>query len=248
MKIYQTIGQGPVLNMLHGWGMHAGIFKTWVDQLAVNFTVNLIDLPGHGDNHNSPLADNAEDLSNDFIALPTGIWIGWSLGGLIALNQALRHPSQVKSLIMICATPCFQAQAHWPQGMPKKTVTAFHDNVQQDVESTISRFLALEVMGVQDERQQLTTLQKLIFARPLPQQQSLLNGLRLLQTMDLSQALKNLEMPSLWLSGRRDRIVHPNAMQQASQLANGEFHLLRGGHAPFLQHSIEMNRIIRDFL
>jgi len=65
---------------------------------------------------------------------------------------------------------------------------------------------------------------------------------------NLSGALKNVEMPSLWLSGRRDRIVHPDAMQQAAELSGGQFHLLRGGHAPFLQHAEDMSQIIRDFI
>lgn len=248
MKIVHTMGQGPVINMLHGWGMHAGILSSWAKDLASDFTLNLIDLPGHGDNQNQLLTNKADQLAEDFNGLPAGIWLGWSLGGLIALNQAIYNPGQVHTLIMVCATPCFQAHQGWPHGMPKKTVNAFQDSLQQDVKSTLQRFLALEVMGVQDERQHLKHLQDIIFNRDLPQRQSLSNGLQLLQSMDLSAVLKNLQMPSLWLSGRRDRIVHPDAMQHAAQLSGGQFNLFRGGHAPFLQHANDMSNVIRDFL
>lgn len=248
MKIVKTLGHGPVINMLHGWGMHAGIFNAWATDLSAHFTINLVDLPGHGDNQQQTLPDNLEHLAKDFRTLPKGVWLGWSMGGLIALNQALHHPEQVQSLIMVCATPCFQARPHWPHGMPKKIVGAFKDSVQQDVQATIDRFLALEVMGVQNERQHLKQLQDIIFQQPLPQQTSLINGLNLLQALDLSPVLKSLKTPSLWLSGRRDRIVHPDAMRHAAQLANGSFHLLRGGHAPFLQHANDMSNLIRDFL
>lgn len=248
MKIIQTLGQGPVINMLHGWAMHAGIFSAWADHLAADFTLNLIDLPGHGQNQDALLSDQADDLVSDCLDLPAGVWLGWSMGGLIALNQAIHKPEQVNALIMVCATPCFQAKPLWPQGMPIKTVRAFQDSLQQDVMATIDRFLALEVIGVRHERQHLKQLQDIVFAQPLPHKKSLINGLKLLQHTDLSAALKNLTMPSLWLSGRRDRIVHPHAMQQAAEISGGQFYLCRGGHAPFLQHADAMSDIIRDFL
>lgn len=248
MKIIKTLGHGPVINMLHGWGMHAGIFSTWATHLSNDFTLNLIDLPGHGQNQSQHLPDQSGDLVADFKELPAGIWLGWSMGGLIALNQALQQPQQVHALVMVCATPCFQASSHWPHGMPEKTVQAFQAGLQQDVEATIDRFLTLEVMGVRNQQQHLKQLKEIVFQQPLPQKASLINGLKLLQNMDLSQALKNLEMPSLWLSGRRDRIVHPDAMRHAAQLANGQFHIVRGGHAPFLQHADDMSTVIREFL
>lgn len=248
MKIIQTLGQGPVINMLHGWGMHAGIFRIWANELSTDFTLNLIDLPGHGQNQGRILPDHSSDLATVFQELPAGIWLGWSMGGLIALNQALHRPEQVQALIMVCATPCFQANQNWRFGMPPKTVEAFKVGLKQDVQATINRFLALEVMGVQHETQHLKQLKDIIFQQPLPQKTSLINGLKLLQDVDLSPALKNLQMPSLWLSGRRDRIVHPDAMQQAAELSRGQFHLCRGGHAPFLQHADDMSQIIREFI
>ncbi|MCW8869802.1 MAG: pimeloyl-ACP methyl ester esterase BioH [Proteobacteria bacterium] len=248
MKIVETFGRGPVINMLHGWGMHAGIFKTWATDLSKDFTLNLIDLPGHGHNQNQTLTDKPSQLVEDCKELPTGIWLGWSMGGLIALNQALHRPEQVHALIMVCATPCFQANQNWRFGMPPKTVETFKVGLQQNVQATIERFLALEVMGVRHEKQHLKQLKNIVFQQPLPQKTSLINGLKLLQEVDLSLALKNLGMPSLWLSGRRDRIVHPDAMQQAAKLSCGQFHLCRGGHAPFLQHADDMSQIIRDFI
>ena len=67
----------------------------------------------------------------------------------------------------------------------------------------------------------------------------LADGLDLLERADLRPLLPTLRMPTLWLAGRRDRLVDPRAMQAASALApDAAFHVVEhAGHAPFLTHA-----------
>ncbi|MGJ8662137.1 MAG: pimeloyl-ACP methyl ester esterase BioH [Marinicella sp.] len=247
MKIVSTKGQGPVLNVLHGWGMNAHLFDDWSSSLAQNFTVNLIDLPGHGLNHEEILSLNLEALAADASSIPQGVWLGWSMGGMLALNLALKNPKQVDALIMLCATPCFIRRSHWPHGTDVKVLEQFARNLQLDIKQTIQTFLALEVMGVKDERSQLRILKQKVFERTLPSHQALIAGLSLLQEVDLSSELKTLEMPSLWISGRRDRLVMPAAMEQAAMLCGGSYQVLRGsGHAPFIRQAEELTSLIKN--
>lgn len=249
MKIVTSLGQGPVLNVLHGWGMNAHLFDDWSQDLARHFQVNLIDLPGHGLNHNQPLPADLADIAKLGAPIPEGIWLGWSMGGMVALNQALHHPDQVQALIMLCATPCFVSRPHWPAGTDAQVLQQFGKELQQDVKKTIQTFLALEVMGAKDERQQLRELKDKVFDRPLPDAQALATGLDLLASVDLSGQLKNLQMPSLWLSGRRDRLVLPAAMEQAAATSQGEYHMIRGAsHAPFLHQGDELIEHILAFI
>jgi len=44
----ESHGSGAPLVMLHGWGMHGGIWGGVVDQLAQHCRVLCVDLPGHG--------------------------------------------------------------------------------------------------------------------------------------------------------------------------------------------------------
>lgn len=247
LKIVTTKGQGPVLNVLHGWGMNAHLFDAWSDSLAKHFQVNLIDLPGHGLNHQEILSLDLNELANEARDIPKGTWLGWSMGGLLALNLALKKPGQVDALIMLCATASFVRRAHWPHGTDSQVLEQFARNLQLDIKQTIQTFLALEVMGVDDERSQLRILKRQVFDRPLPSRQALTAGLTLLQEVDLSSELKTLKMPSLWISGRRDRLVLPQAMEQAAKMSGGEYHMLRGsGHAPFIRQADELTAIIKD--
>jgi pimeloyl-[acyl-carrier protein] methyl ester esterase len=249
LKIVSSKGQGPILNVLHGWGMNAHLFDDWSDQLALYFQVNLIDLPGHGLNHEEILNLDLNALAEEASHIPKGIWLGWSMGGLLALNLALKKPQQVDTLIMLCATPCFVAGEHWPHGTQSDVLTQFAKNLQLDIKQTIQTFLALEVMGVDDERSQLKVLKQKVFERPLPSEQALSAGLQLLKQVDLSAELKNLTPRSLWISGRRDRLVLPAAMQQAAALCGGEYHMLRGsGHAPFIRQAADLTPLIRNFI
>lgn len=245
MKIVSTKGQGPILNVLHGWGMNAHLFDDWSDSLAKHFQVNLIDLPGHGLNHEEPLSTDLTALAEEASEVPAGHWLGWSMGGMLALNLALKNPAQVKSLTMLCATPCFVKRDHWPHGTDQSVLDKFAANLQLDIKQTIQTFLALEVMGVEHERSQLRELKQKVFERPLPSTQALNAGLSLLAETDLSAQLKNLIPPSLWISGRRDRLVIPATMQQAAELAGADYMVLRGsGHAPFIREADTLTEII----
>ncbi len=246
MKIVTTKGQGPVLNVLHGWGMNAHLFDDWSADLSRYFQVNLIDLPGHGLNHQENLSLDLDELAAEASELPQGIWLGWSMGGMLALNLALKNPDKVNALIMLCATPCFVQREHWPHGTDVQVLAQFAEKLKLDVKQTIKTFLALEVMGVDDERSQLRVLKQKVFERPLPSTQALNAGLSLLQQVDLSEQLKKLDLPSLWISGRRDRLVLPQAMQQAASLCDGGYHMLRGsGHAPFIRQADALTELIK---
>lgn len=238
-----------MLNVVHGWGMNAHLFDDWSNELAQYFQVNLIDLPGHGLNHTANLSLGLDTLAEEASQIPKGIWLGWSMGGMLALNLALKKPQMVDALIMLCSTPCFVSAQHWPHGTDADVLKQFADNLQLDVKQTIQTFLALEVMGVKDERSQLKVLKEKVFERPLPSEQALTAGLQLLKQVDLSTALKNLAPTSLWISGRRDRLVLPAAMEQAAELCGGDYHMLKGsGHAPFIRQAADLTLLIKNFI
>ncbi|WP_395373057.1 pimeloyl-ACP methyl ester esterase BioH [Marinicella sp. W31] len=251
MKIIETLGcaQSPVLYMLHGWGVHSALLKPLAEQLSADYQVHLLDLPGHGFNQNQQLSADltaCAQLADDF---EPGIWLGWSLGGMLAMNLALNKPHLVQKLVLLCATPCFTQKEHWPHGVESSVLDQFGERIQEDIKQTIRRFLQLEVLGSGDEKDQLKKITQQVFQAPLPDIVSLQAGLQLLRHADLSLSLKNLQMPSLWLTGRRDRMVRPAAVQMASEYSQGKYQMIRGaGHAPFIHHSDELTEIIREFL
>lgn len=247
----EVTGEGAPLVLLHGWAMHGGVFSPLVERLRAQRTVYLVDLPGHGLSRDStlPLAiDPVVDALVD--VLPPAPWLGWSLGGLFALQAAARHPGRVPALVMLCASPRFVRGNDWTHGMSAEIFRDFAKGLRTDYRGTLDRFIALEAFGSDDARGELRALRGEVFARGEPAAHVLADGLGLLETSDLRARLAKLAVPSLWLSGRRDRLVDPRAMQAAAARAPGATaHTIdHAGHAPFLTHADAVAARLLEFL
>ena len=95
----RCVGCGPPLVLIHGVGLQAQAWDEMTSDLCAAFTVYAIDMPGHG---HSPL-DGAATLDDfvarvdDFVtALGSPVRVaGHSMGAMIALEIAARHPDKV---------------------------------------------------------------------------------------------------------------------------------------------------------
>lgn len=233
-------GTGPVpVVMLHGWAMHGGVMAPLAEALEARCTVYVVDLPGHGHSRDCgiPLAPSA-CAAAIADATPPALWLGWSLGGLIALTAALERPRQVRGLAMVCATPRFVRDDSWPYGSDPTLVRQLATDLETDYHATLERFLALEAMGSADPRAELRHLRALAFERGEPDLRVLQEGIRILDDTDRRAALPDLAVPSAWIAGHRDRLVHPQAMQWSSTRCGGSYdEIARAGHAPFFGHA-----------
>lgn len=247
----QVVGAGPPLVLLHGWAMHGGIFAPLVEALRAHRTLHVVDLPGHGHSRDAGVPLELQACAHAVLdAVPDAPWCGWSLGGLVALQAATQHPARVPALAMVCATPRFVVADDWPHGMPAAVFDGFADGLRQDWRATIERFIALEAFGSDHMREELRLLREAVLARGEPATAVLADGLRLLHDADLRAALPGLAVPSLWLAGRRDRLVDPRAMRRAATHAPGARYVEveHAGHAPFLTHADAVASALLDFL
>jgi pimeloyl-[acyl-carrier protein] methyl ester esterase len=243
-------GAGPALVLLHGWAMHGGIFAPLCDVLRERYTLHLVDLPGHGrartDAQPLALAPIADALASQ---VPRAIWMGWSLGGLVALQVAQARPECVRGLAMLAAPPRFCRGEGWEAGMDPAVFAQFGADLGRDFAGTLDRFLALEAHGSDHMRAELRTLRQQVHAVGDPAPRALAEGLAILHGADLRPRLGDLAMPSLWIAGRRDRLVSPEAMRTAAALApGGTFVEVAGaGHAPFLTHAPQVAAALDAF-
>ncbi len=106
-------GDGPPLVLLHGVGLRAEAWGAQIDAFAQTHQVIAPDMPGHGDSPRLILTPKLDAYVDALAtALPGGCRIaGHSMGAMIALRLAERHPDKVTGVAAICAIYRRSAQA-----------------------------------------------------------------------------------------------------------------------------------------
>ncbi|MEE9357141.1 pimeloyl-ACP methyl ester esterase BioH [Candidatus Vondammii sp. HM_W22] len=241
MKLYaESTGSGPDLVLLHGWGMNSAVWSSVRKQLAAHFRITLIELPGHGGSEYEADASSLDDWANACLqaAPERSAWIGWSLGGHLALQAALVAPERIEKLVLVSGSPRFVEGADWPHAMSLNTLTQFAKTLAKNHKQTLARFFSLQVRGDEDARQTLRLLRQNIAGRSDHNDLALEHGLNLLLTVDLRDQLQQLNCPTLWLLGERDTLVPVEvAHALGSLMPEAEILTLSGSaHAPFLSH------------
>ncbi|GJL71537.1 MAG: pimeloyl-[acyl-carrier protein] methyl ester esterase [Nitrosomonas sp.] len=233
----EILGNGPNLVLLHGWAMHSKIWHSVRDQLAKRYCLHLVDLPGHG--YSPPCQPGTLQRMVDKVweILPEScIVCGWSLGGQIAMQLAIRYPERISALVLIATTPCFVKRPDWPWGMETTTLKLFRHNLEQHYEETINRFLTLQLSGSSDSKPVLAQLRKNFIQCGQPDIHMLLAGLEILLTSDLRDEVKQIKQSVLLMHGENDVITPVSAAKwMHQQLQHSKLALFSGcGHVPFL--------------
>ncbi|HET7370429.1 MAG TPA: pimeloyl-ACP methyl ester esterase BioH [Gammaproteobacteria bacterium] len=231
----ETAGSGPPLVLLHGWGLHAGVWNETIPALSQHYRCIAIDLPGHGE---SPVVEGdvyAWAEACRAAAPKDAIWLGWSLGGMIAMAAALQAPADVAGLLLVSTTPRFVAAPDWPHAMAPETLAKFAGELESDWRNTVEDFLVLQTLGAATGKVALRKLRNEVFARGTPDPAALAAGLRILENIDLRAQLAEIDIPVKVMSGGRDRLTPPEAGRALAEMLHGQFDLVaRGAHAPFI--------------
>lgn len=252
MSLYiETVGSGEDVVLIHGWGMHGGVWSGVRDALAERYRVHVVDLPGMGWSKACSPYD-LKHLSEVIVAeLPDGAAVfGWSLGGQVAMRLALDHPQQVEKLVLIGATPRFVNGADWQSGVAAEVFNLFASQVAADYHDTMTRFLGLQAFGGESSRVLMRELKERFFARPVPDSAVLQDALRILLDTDLRNELPDLRQPTLLIHGNRDTLAPVDASRfMATHLPHARLRIIEGAsHAPFLSHPMTFISETMQFL
>ena len=245
-------GQGPDLVLLHGWALHGGMWGPWLDELAGLARLHIFDLPGHGRSSWPAATRDLGGLARAvFPRIPRGAAIlGWSLGGMLALELARQHPRHLRALILMATTPKFLAGPDWEYGLQPTVLDEFTDGLAQDYRRTVQNFLALQTRGDERALETLRLLRGRLASHGEPDPRALATGLGILRSADLRDALPRISLPALVIAGEHDRLTSPGAGRElAARLPVAAFRLIeRSGHAPFLSHAEQVLAEVCGFL
>jgi pimeloyl-ACP methyl ester carboxylesterase len=130
---YEIHGSGEPVVLLHGAFMTiTNNWTGWIDELSKTRKVIAVEMQGHGrtadidrDISGANLADDVAALL-DYLKIPRADLIGYSMGGGVAMECAIRHPDKVRKVVVISSTFRRDGMVKEARGaIPKLTAEAF---------------------------------------------------------------------------------------------------------------------------
>lgn len=108
---YEVHGEGKPVVLLHGAFMTiTNNWTGWIGDLSKTRKVIAIEMQGHGRTADIPRDMTPENLADDvagllnYLKIPRADLIGYSMGGEVAMQCAIRHPDQVRKAVIISST------------------------------------------------------------------------------------------------------------------------------------------------
>ena len=105
---YEVHGRGEPVVLLHGAFMTiTNNWAGWISELSKTRKVVAVEMQGHGRTADIPRDPTYENLADDVAALinylkiPRADLIGYSMGGAVAMECAIRHPDKVRKAVII---------------------------------------------------------------------------------------------------------------------------------------------------
>lgn len=230
-------GSGFPILCLHGHPGHGGSLSVFTKHLSQNFQTFAPDLRGYGKSQTSldfEMTDHLIDLEAllDKYSISQCLVLGWSLGGILALELALRLPKRVTGLILI-ATAARPRGSHPP--------ISFSDNLYTGIASILNRLQPgwqwnIETFGKRSLyryliQQHTPTAYKYLAAEGMSAYlqtsrsatKALNNALR--TGYNRLSELEKIQCPSLVLAGAEDRHITAHSSRETAQnLQNCQWH------------------------
>src|SRR3954447_2246298 len=109
---YEVVGAGPPLGLVIGYRLHGAAWpQTFIEKLARQFSVLTFDNRGTGLSDKPVSGYELHTMAEDVLGLfehlswPKAHILGFSMGGAIAQEFAIRHPERVDRLVLFATFP-----------------------------------------------------------------------------------------------------------------------------------------------
>ena len=242
---------------IHGWGLNSAVWSPLLSALADSnnrVRPHAIDLPGYGTNSHLDTSSDLQALAEHCldIAPDEAIWVGWSLGGMVAMQAAIldaqRGHHRISALQLINTTPRFIAGLGWPHGVEIELFERFCAGLTDDYHRHLNSFLLLQAGANRGARALARELVTLIGHYPPPSRTTLERGLQCLAGSDLRGMLHHIDLLVQVVCGMQDRVTHPESSRFLARELNTPLVQMNSGHVPFLTHTDDYLRALESLL
>jgi pimeloyl-ACP methyl ester carboxylesterase len=255
---YVDHGSGPALVLVHGLG---GNLQSWlanIPNLSAHHRVIALDLPGFG--RSDPLSAGVTMASYvdatigllDRLGVASATFVGNSMGGLLTIEAAARHPNRVDAAVLACSggiplTTWRHRLVILPVGRALNRALR-HQPVRHSVlrHSTTRRVIASGI--IHDPR-------KVDASRLIPALDGLGASnfgptLQAALRYDARASAPHVCCPTLILWGRHDRLLPVWMGVRLQELIAGSELVVwdDAGHCPMIEHPERFDALVADFI
>lgn len=248
---FKSYGDQPSpLIFIHGVGMRGDVWSPQVEYFSNDYQVITYDFLGHGESHLPPeepvLDDYVEQLNSLLKHLNLSLisLVGHSMGALISVAFALKHPDKVKALVPI--NIAFNRSEEAQKGVLNRANQILQTNKILNIEQTLERWFKNKTSA--DDLKKIDKIRKWL-ANTSPQGYGRTYRLFALSDKVFLNKLSRLRPPVLYLTGDEDPNSTPDMSQQmAEETPNGSSNSLTGeAHMMSYIAANKVNPIIEQF-
>jgi pimeloyl-ACP methyl ester carboxylesterase len=231
---YEIYGKGEPVLFLHGGTAFIESFMFQIPFFAKYYRVIAADSRAHGRTKDSeqPLSYRlmASDISCllDIVNIKKTNIVGWSDGGIIGLELAMRHPERINKMVLIGASTHYEG-LH--ENFLEKVKKASADNWIEPMAVDIYKKMA------PDPAQIIVLIEKI-------------KTLWLTEPAYTQEEISSIKAPTLVITGINEELIKPeHTMNIAQTIPNSQLEFVPNtGHFCPMEDPKRVNRLIFDFL
>ncbi len=256
---YWESGSGPLLLVLHGLGNSVLTWRSNIEALSQRFRTVALDLPGHG---LSDMPVQRFDLSGatrflmafmEAIGGGPAYVVGNSMGGIIALELALKAPERVRKLVLVDSVGLGKEIAWFLRLGSVPGIGEYYERPSPQRITNLCRTMVYDRRFVEED-----VVAEMYRYRKRPgAPRALLQFLRVgvglfgqRRAIGRREELSSLRMPLMVVWGRQDKLVpaaHAEAVLEA--VPDARVHIFdECGHWPQVEHAEQFNSLVAEFL
>jgi pimeloyl-ACP methyl ester carboxylesterase len=256
---YVEMGEGPPVVLIHGL---SGCWQNWLENvphLARNHRVIAIDLAGFGDSElpqeeiSIPGYGRFVDAFLGEIGIERAALVGNSMGGFIAAEVAISHPSRVEKLVLVSAAGLMRF-GNRRQAMVDRAARLFHPAATAVVarreylvkRPKLRRRILYGIVRY-PERIEPELVYEVASGAGKP---GFLDALAAIANYDFRDRLPAVSVPTLIVWGRNDWIVPVSGAYEYERMIPGARRVIfeETGHLPMLERPARFNQLVEEFL
>jgi 3-oxoadipate enol-lactonase len=251
VRIHGPAAGFPVV-LLHGYPLDGAMWRAQVNPLAsAGFRVIVPDLPGHGQ---SPVQDpcSIESMAAAVLSLLDRLKVtrshvvGFSMGGYIALDIAIRHPERVARLVLMDT----RAEADTPQGRDGR-MALLREMVGRPGVKVLANAMMPNLLTEETRAQRgllAEEVRTMMLRQPIEGERAAMMALA--ERPDRRKELGKVAAPTLVLVGEHDKVTPPASAQAiATGISGATAETIPGAaHLTPLERPEEVNERLLRFL